>query len=267
MAESAQPTREAWHDLTFEGKSAIVTGAARGIGRAIAFRLAGLGARVAVWDIDQEAAERTAGELAETLRRQGRPGNLVARRVDVTDLDQVVAATEAFAVAGLDVLVNNAGTTSVETVDRMPLEVWERTLRLNLSGTYYCIRAAVPHLCARPGSAIINISSSSAMVGGGGGAHYAASKAGVDGLTRHLARELAPNVRVNSIQPRTIETDLFAARYAHAPGDREALRETIPLRRFGQPGDIADAVAFLASDWAAYITGQILLIDGGRTYQ
>jgi len=168
---------------------------------------------------------------------------------------------------GLDVLVNNAGTTSVARIEGMPLEVWDRTLRINLSGTFYCCRAAIPHLKQRPGAAIVNISSSSAMVGGGGGGHYAASKAGIDGLTRHLARELAPGIRVNSIQPRTIETDLFQARYASAPLEQEKLLNQIPLRRVGQPEDIADAIAFLASDWAAYITGQILLIDGGRTYQ
>src|SRR5205807_2616112 len=168
---------------------------------------------------------------------------------------------------GLDVLVNNAGTTSVQQTETMPLDVWERTLRINLSGTFYCCRAAIPHLRRRPGAAIVNISSSSALVGGGGGSHYAASKAGVDGLTRHLARELAPGIRVNSIQPRTIETDLFRARYAHASMEQERLRDQVPLGRFGQPEDIADAVAFLASDWASFITGQIILIDGGRTYQ
>jgi 3-oxoacyl-[acyl-carrier protein] reductase len=149
----------------------------------------------------------------------------------------------------------------------MPLEEWERILRVNLYGTFLCSRAAIPYLKKRAGAAIVNISSSSALVGGGGGAHYAASKAGVDGLTRHLARELAPYVRVNSIQPRTIDTDLFKARYAHAPQEQDRLRHQVPLGRFGQPADIADAVAFLASDWASHITGQLLLIDGGRTYQ
>jgi 3-oxoacyl-[acyl-carrier protein] reductase len=165
------------------------------------------------------------------------------------------------------VLVNNAGTTTVQTTEDMPVAEWARILRVNLDGTFLCCRAAIPHLRRRPGAAIVNISSSSGLVGGGGGAHYAASKAGIDGLTRHLARELAPAIRVNSIQPRTIETDLFRARYAHAPQAQERLREQVPLRRFGQPEDIADAVAFLASDWAGYITGQIVLIDGGRTYQ
>ncbi|TMD13231.1 MAG: SDR family oxidoreductase [Chloroflexi bacterium] len=257
-----------WHELSFNGRSAVVTGAARGIGRAAAHRLAGLGARTVIWDLDGEVAEQAATELRELLKSQGRPHSVDWAHVDISDADAVEQSMErAVSGDGLDVLVNNAGTTTVHETESMPLELWERTLRINLSGTFYCCRAAIPYLKRRPGAAIVNISSSSALVGGGGGGHYAASKAGIDGLTRHLARELAPDVRVNSIQPRTIETDLFQARYAHAPMEQEKLINQIPLRRLGQPEDIADAIAFLASDWAAYITGQILLIDGGRTYQ
>lgn len=256
-----------WRELTFADRTAVVTGGARGIGRAVVHRLAGLGARALVWDVDGEQAERTAAELADLLLEQGRPHDVGWMRVDVADAGAVAEAMDRSAAGGLDVLVNSAGTTSVAQADDMPLELWERTVRINLDGTYHCCRAAIPRLRQRPGSAIVNISSSSALVGGGGGAHYAASKAGVDGLTRHLARELAPDVRVNSIQPRTIDTDLFKARYAHAPNGQQALLAQIPLRRLGQPEDIADAVAFLASSWASYVTGQILLIDGGRTYQ
>lgn len=269
MSHPAGPDGErlVWRDFTLAGRSAVVTGAARGIGLAIAFTLAGLDARTMIWDIDEEHAERAAAEVVQTLGAH-RNATVDWRRVDVTDLDQVTAAMDDFAASdGLDILVNNAGTTSVEPADSMPIDVWERTLQLNLAGTYYCCRAAIPHLRTRPGASIINISSSSALVGGGGGVHYAASKAGVDGLTRQLARELAPAVRVNSIQPRSIETELFAARYARAPEEQAALRQRIPLGRFGTPEDIAHAAAFLASDWAGYVTGQILLIDGGRTYQ
>jgi 3-oxoacyl-[acyl-carrier protein] reductase len=268
MARTEDTVAERWRDLTLEGRTAIVTGGARGIGRAIAFRLAGLGARTVVWDLDPSKAQSTVVELRRALAGQGRPAAIECSVVDVTDVEQVTSAMrEVAGDAGLDILVNNAGTTSVEAADTMPLEVWERTFRINVDGTYYGCRAAIPHMRKRPGAAIVNISSSAALVGGGGGAHYAASKAAVDGLTHQLARELAPDVRVNSIQPRTIETDLFSARYAHSPEDRDALREHIPLARFGRPEDVADAVAFLVSDWAAYITGQILLIDGGRTYQ
>jgi 3-oxoacyl-[acyl-carrier protein] reductase len=256
-----------WHELTYAGRSAVVTGAARGIGRAVAYRLAGLGARTVIWDVDGEEAERTAVELTDLLHEQGRPHELEWLRVDVTDPAAIAEAVDRAASDGLDVLVNNAGTTTVQGTEDMPLDEWERILKVNLHGTFFCCRAAIPHLRQRPGAAIVNISSSSALVGGGGGVHYAASKAGIDGLTRHLARELAPGIRVNSIQPRTIETDLFRARYAHAPLEQDRVRDQVPLRRFGQPEDIATAVAFLASDWASYITGQIILIDGGRTYQ
>jgi 3-oxoacyl-[acyl-carrier protein] reductase len=257
-----------WRDLSFQGKSAVVTGAARGIGRAVALRLAGLGARTIIWDLDGDVAQQAAAELRGWLGAQGRPNRVEWQRVDITDAEAVTRSMgEAAANGGLEVLVNNAGTTSVQQTENMSLEVWDRTIRINLTGTFYCCRAAIPYLKRKPGAAIVNISSSSALVGGGGGGHYAASKAGIDGLTRHLARELAPDVRVNSIQPRTIDTDLFQARYAHAPLEQEKILNQIPLRRVGQPEDIADAVAFLASDWAAYITGQILLIDGGRTYQ
>jgi 3-oxoacyl-[acyl-carrier protein] reductase len=261
-------SNKGWRELTFEGRTAIVTGAARGIGRAVAYRLAGLGARTLIWDLDGKYAEQTTGELSDLLAKQGRKPRIEWSIVDVTDHDAVQKSMDKVGEGvGIDVLVNNAGTTSVQKVEAMPLDVWERTLRVNVTGTFYCCRAAIPHLRKRPGAAIVNISSSSALVGGGGGAHYAASKAGVDGLTRHLARELAPEVRVNSVQPRTIDTELFQARYAHAPLEQDKLLSQIPLARIGQPEDVADAVAFLASDWAAYITGQLILIDGGRTYQ
>ena len=260
--------RDGWREMSFNGRSAIVTGAARGIGRAVAYRLAGLGARTVIWDVDGEVAEQTAAELHDLLTDQHRPNLLEWMQVDITDAGTVARSMDKVASGvGLDVLVNNAGTTRVQHLQDMPLDVWDATIRLNLTGTFYCCRAAAPHLKRKSSAAIVNISSSSALVGGGGGGHYAASKAGIDGLTRHLARELAPNVRVNSIQPRTIDTDLFHARYAHAPLEQEKVVGQIPLRRIGNPEDIANAVAFLASDWAGFITGQILLIDGGRTYQ
>lgn len=257
-----------WLDLTFEGRTAVVTGGARGIGRAIVYRLAGLGARTFIFDSDAPESELAAATLSDLLEEQGRPHDVQARTVDVTHPQSVAHAFgSAVDGGGLNVLVNNAGTTSVHKTEDITDEEWHRIVGVNLTGTFFCCRAAIPHMRRQGGSAIVNISSSSASVGGGGGAHYAASKAGVDGLTRYLARELAPGIRVNSIQPRTIETDLLRARYANAPEAEAQLLELVPLRRIGQPRDIADTVAFLASDWASYITGQVVLVDGGRTYQ
>jgi len=259
-----------WRDLSFDGRSAVVTAAARGVGRAIAHRLAGLGARTVIWDRDAEPAERAAAELRDRLISLDRPHDLEWAQVDVADPEDVDESMAAAAVDGLDVLVNNAAITLVHKLEGAPNDVWEKTVAVNLGGVFYCCRAAAPYLKQRPGAAIVNISSSTALTGGGGGAHYAASKAGIDGLTRHLAQELAPEIRVNSVQPRSIETEGFHA-FMQAFDDPAAVQQRSadlnPLRRLGQPEDIADVVAFLASDWASYINGQLLLVDGGRTYQ
>jgi 3-oxoacyl-[acyl-carrier protein] reductase len=258
-----------WRELSFDGRSAVVTGAARGIGRAVAYRLAGLGARTVIWDRDGDVVERTAGELREMLSSQGRPHQLEWAQVDVSDSTTVEESMARATVSGLDILVNSAAIMTIHQTEGMPLDLWNKAVGVNLSGVFYCCRAAIPYLRQHEGSAIVNISSSAAITGGNGGVHYAASKAGIDGLTRHLARELAPVVRVNSIMPRSIDSDGFRAALAtHA--DPTAMREKIvrliPMQRLGKPEDIADAVAFLASDWASFITGQILIIDGGRTY-
>jgi len=262
--------RDNWRELSFNGRSAVVTGVARGIGRAISYRLAGLGARTVIWDRDGAVAERTAIELRNLLNSQGRPHHLEWAQVDVSDSRTVEESMTVAAADGLDVLVNSAAIVPEHQTEGMPLEVWEQTIRVNLSGTFYCCRAAISYLRRKPSAAIVNISSSTAIVGGVG-ANYAASKAGIDGLTRHLALELAPEVRVNSVQPRSIDSDgfraYFQALYADPSPELEKLVNRIPLRRLGQPEDIADVVAFLASDWAGFITGQILLVDGGRTYQ
>ncbi len=168
--------------LHLTGKSTVVTGAARGIGRAIAHRLASLGARVDLWDLDGEEAERCATELQIALTNGGLRPEITWRQVDITDLGVIEEALRPFAPEGLDILVNNAGVTSVQSADNMPLDVWDSTLRVNLTGTYLCCRASIPYLKRKVGSTIVNISSSAALVGGGGGAHYAASKAGVEGL-------------------------------------------------------------------------------------
>jgi len=263
-------TNSIWHDMSFDGRSVVVTGAARGIGRAISHRLAGLGAHTVMWDRDGDRAEEAAVGLRDLLKTEGRPDRVDWATVDVSDPEAVEQAMATAAAGGLDVLVNSAAINPGEHVEDLPLALWQQTLDVNLSGVFYCCRAAIPHLKKRPGAAIVNISSSTAITGGVG-VNYAASKAGIDGLTRHLAVELAPGIRVNAVRPRSIDSDGFRAYTQQVWADPEPrlnqLIDRIPLGRLGQPADIADAVAFLASDWASFITGQILLVDGGRTYQ
>jgi 3-oxoacyl-[acyl-carrier protein] reductase len=249
-----------WRGLSFNGQSAVVTGAARGIGRAVAYRLAGLGARTMLWDRDGKVAEQAAIELHHRLSSQGQPHHLEWAQVDVSDSRTVEESMATAAADGLDVLANSAAINRGQQTEGMPIDVWEQTIRVNLSSAFYCCRAAIPYLKQQPGAAIVNISSSTALTGGVG-ANYAASKAGIDGLTRHLAVELAPDVRVNAVQPRSIDSDGFRAYvqriWADPAPELERLVNRIPLRRLGQPEDIADVVAFLASDWASFITGQI----------
>ena len=153
-----------------------------------------------IWDRDGDVAELTARELRDLLSSQGRPHHLVWAQVDVSDQRTVEESMAVAAADGLDVLVNSAAINPGQQTEGMPLNVWEHTIRVNLSGVFYCCRAAIPYLKRKPGAAIAHISSSTALVGGVG-ANYAASKAGIDGLTRHLAVELAPDIRVNSVQP------------------------------------------------------------------
>src|SRR5436853_6348539 len=147
---------DGWRELSFIGRSAVVTGAARGIGRAVVYRMAGLGARTVIWDLDGEVADQTAGELRDLLQSQGRPHHLDWKQVDITDPEGVMSSMEEAASRdGLDVLVNNAGTTSVQQTETMPLDVGDRTLRINLSGPLYCCRGSIPLLMWIPVAVLI----------------------------------------------------------------------------------------------------------------
>jgi 3-oxoacyl-[acyl-carrier protein] reductase len=238
---------------------AIVTGAARGLGRAIAVTLARAGAKVACIDVKAEwltdtvQAIRTAGGTAEPLA------------CDVTDSGRVGAVVEEVVKLwnGLHVLVNNAGVTRDNSILRMKDDQWDAVLNINLKGTFFFTRAAArPMMKGRHGR-IINIASVSGLMGNPGQANYSASKAGVIGLTRTVARELAGrNVTVNAVAPGFIATDMTAALGEEIV---QAVLKEIPLGRLGDPQDVADAVLYLASDAASFITGHILTIDGGLT--
>ncbi|MCB9566222.1 MAG: 3-oxoacyl-[acyl-carrier-protein] reductase [Myxococcales bacterium] len=256
-APSQSTTPPSW-DLS--GKIALVTGGSRGIGKAIAVTLAARGAAVAINYASNEAAAR---EVAEAI--EGAGGKAITVGFDVADPAAVDAglATVTKALGGLHVLVNNAGISIDALLLRASMDDLRRILAVNLEGAFACSKAASRHLLkARSAGRIINISSVVGEQGNAGQAMYAASKAGLIGLTKSLARELAPRgVTVNAITPGFIETDMTDAALGEAA--RDALLKQIPLSRIGRPEEVAEAVAFLASPAAAYITGHVLRVNGG----
>ena len=245
--------------MRFEGKTAIVTGGSRGIGRACVARLAAEGAKVAfIYHGNQQAAESLVAELKSSA-----PAEVRAVQADVRDLNQAHQIVDLlFDEWGqIDVLVNSAGIVQDGLLGAMTQEQWRDVLETNLGGTFnYCHAVTQPMMMKRRGS-IVNLSSTAAEFAARGQVNYAASKGGIDGLTRALAKELAPrNVRVNAIAPGMIETDMSQVVRGIAG---EQIQKIIPLRRIGRPEEVAAVAAFLASDEAAYITGQVLRVDGG----
>ena len=244
--------------MRLQGKTALVTGGSRGIGRACTERLAAEGARVAfLYHHNQEAAD----SLVALLRSQGHDVKAIQADVVDTGRAEEIVADLLADWKQIDILVNSAGVIRDGLFATMSPDQWHSVIQTNLTGTYnYCRAVAQPMLSSRKGS-IVNISSVAAEFGSRGQVNYAASKGGIDGLTRCLAKELASRkVRVNGVAPGMIETDMSAA-VRNLAGDR--IKEAIPLRRVGQPQEIASVVAFLASDDASYITGQVLRADGG----
>jgi 3-oxoacyl-[acyl-carrier protein] reductase len=243
---------------SLEGRTAIVTGGSRGIGKAIAIELAQRGAAVIVNYLQSEAAaEEVVAQIC------GQYGRAQAVRADVSRFDQaqqlVKMTTESF--GGLDILVNNAGITRDTLIMMMNEDDWDTVMATNLKSTFNCSKAAVRHMMRKRYGRIINITSVAGQLGNPGQTNYSASKAGQIGFTKALAREVAArNITVNAIAAGYIDTDIWATVPEEA---KKAALSIVPLGRKGQPEEIAFAAAFLASDQAGYITGQVLGVDGG----
>jgi 3-oxoacyl-[acyl-carrier protein] reductase len=239
--------------INLTGKVALITGSTRGIGRAIAETLVTCGARVAVVGRDLSVAERVAEEIGEAR-------GFACDVSDPASITMLVQSVED-AFGSLDILVNNAGITKDNLMARMKDEDWDAVMATNLRSAFVATRAAQRGMMKRRWGRIINITSVVGLVGNKGQANYAASKAGLIGFTKAAAKELSSrNILVNAVAPGYIQTDMTAKLGDEA---RAALSAQIPLDRLGDPKDIAGAVAFLASDLAAYITGQVLVVDGG----
>ena len=236
------------------GRTAFVTGSTRGIGRTVALTLHAAGARVGVAGRSAERAEAVAAEIGERARGFG---------CDVGDADSLRRAiAECEATLGpIDILVNNAGVTRDNLLVRMTVEEWDEVLDANLRGAFIATQAVIKGMMKRRSGRVINVTSIVGITGNKGQANYAASKAGLIGFTKSVAKEYAGRgVLVNCVAPGFIDTDMTAAL---PESTRTALLEAIPLGRLGAPADVAAAVLFLASDLAAYVTGQTLIVDGG----
>ena len=244
--------------MLLDGKVALVTGASRGIGRAIAIRLASEGAKIAInFAGNQKAAEEVKGEI----EKNGGEAILVKANVaDSAAVDEMFAKViEAFGT--VDILVNNAGITRDGLLIRMKDEDFDAVIDVNLKGTFYMMRGVSRLMLRQRAGRIINMSSVVGVMGNAGQVNYSASKAGVIGMTKSLARELASrHITVNAVAPGMIETDMTGAM---SDAVKEKVVENIPFKEMGKPEDIAETVAFLAGDGARYITGQVLCVDGG----
>jgi 2-hydroxycyclohexanecarboxyl-CoA dehydrogenase len=244
--------------MVWDGKNAVVTGGGRGLGQSIATVLAAHGASVAVWDLNAEGAEQTVAGI------EAAGGKAVAITADVADSAAVAAAATATRerLGPVTVLVNNAGITGYTPFAELTEAQWDRMIEVNLKSQFLVTRAFIGDMLEAGWGRVVNISSSSAQTGAPAMAHYAASKGGVIGFTKALATEYAAHgITVNTVPPGFVDTPLLRESF-----DLDAVAKSMPMKRAGQPEDIAHAVAYLASDEAAYVTGQTLSVNGGRYF-
>ena len=249
--------------MDFTGKRVLVTGASRGIGFAVAQEFLALGARVAVNGRTEQSAKDAIDRLGGGEQLVSAPGN-----VGTVDGCEAIVKAAVDGLGGLDVLINNAGVCIDSTIEKSDEAIWDETLDVNLKGTFFCVRSALSAL-RENGGVIVNTASVSGLQGATEGAIYSASKGAVVNLTRALAIELAPKIRVNCVCPGWVDTDMLRRDYVDladdpAAAEREAMEEA-PLKRVASPEEVAKAIAYLASHDARFITGVALPIDGGSS--
>jgi 2-hydroxycyclohexanecarboxyl-CoA dehydrogenase len=243
--------------MSLKEKVAVVTGGAKGIGRAISVQLAADGAAIAVWDLDGAGAEETAALITKV---GGRAITCVVDAASAEGIAAAVARTHS-ELGPVTILVNNAGISGFASFLNITEEMWDRIMEVNLKGPFLCTQAILPDMLAAGWGRIVNISSSSAQTGSPGVAHYAASKGGVIGFTKALAMELAARgITVNNVPPGFIDTPMLRS----SPVNIEAAVAVSPMKRAGTPEDVAAACSYLASEAAGYVTGQTISVNGGR---
>jgi 3-oxoacyl-[acyl-carrier protein] reductase len=248
-------------NFDFKGQTAVITGASRGIGATISVLLAGAGANVMISDI---------GDLSETEGQIRKKGGIVETfTADITKPREMEALSkktvEIF--ANIDILINCPGILNPMQFNEISTDLWKKGIEVNLSGAFYIAKYASKTMIAKKSGRIIFIGSAASITGGGGVVYYAVAKAGINGLVRSLSKELAPlGITVNSILPALIDTDMLRERQPN-PEKRKECVKRIPVGRLGKPEDVAYAVLFLASEYASYITGQNILVDGGSTFK
>lgn len=247
--------------MSLKGQTAVITGGARGIGKEIALALARDGANIVVADLITEQAEDT----AEEIRKLG--CKALVQKVDVSKMADVenMAQSTINEFKTLDILINNAGVTRDTLLVRMKEEDWDFVLKVNLTGTFNCTKSAAKYMMKQRKGRIVNIASIVAVMGNAGQANYSASKAGIIGLTKTAARELASrNITVNAVAPGFIDTEMTQSLNENI---KQQLKEQIPLGKLGMPADIANCIKFLVSEDASYITGQVIHVNGGMLMQ
>jgi 3-oxoacyl-[acyl-carrier protein] reductase len=254
-------------NLDFTGKTAIVTGGSRGIGAAISSLLAESGANVMIDCLPVEKDIEGVKQVEKLIGDCDGVVDSIAADVTSPEAMEDLCSKTLTRFGSLDILVNSAGFTAPAGIEELSVDMWKSGINVNLSGAYYATRAACQHMLPQRSGRIIYIGSAGSITGGGGSAAYSAAKAGINGLVRALSKELAPKgITVNAVLPALIETDLLRNKEPD-PEKRNKYIERIPVGRFGTPEDVAYMVLFLASEYAGFITGQNIIVDGGATYK